>query len=144
MDSNLRRDIILDNYNNPYNKEEVNDKSYIYENSNNSSCIDNLNIWVKIEGDYIKDIKFTGEACAISTSSTSIMIKELIGKKVIDALKFIENFENMINKKEYDESVFNEAIVFNEIYKQQNRKTCATLPYEGIKRAILKYKNKEI
>lgn len=143
MDSNLRRDIILDNYTNPFNREEVNDKTYIYENSNNTSCIDNLNIWVKIENDYIKDIKFTGEACAISTASTSIMIKELIGKKVNDALNFIENFENMINEKEYDESIFNEAVVFNEIYKQQNRKTCATLPYIGIKKAITKYKNKE-
>ena len=138
MDNDLKRDIILDNYTNPYNREEINDESYLYENSNNASCIDNLNIWVKIDHDHIKDIKFTGEACAISTASTSIMIKELIGKTIEEALIFIDNFDNMINEKEYDESIFNEAIVFNEIYKQQNRKTCATLPYKGVKRAILR------
>ena len=70
MDNELKREIILDNYTNPYNKEEVNDETYLYENSNNASCIDNLNIWVKIENNRIKDIKFTGDACAISTAST--------------------------------------------------------------------------
>ena len=143
MDSNLRRDIILDNYNNPSNREEVKDKTYLYENSNNASCIDNINIWAKIDNGVIKDIKFTGEACAISTASTSIMTKELIGKTLDEALTFIDNFDNMINEKEYDENLFNEAIVFNEIYKQQNRKTCATLPYNAIKKILIKYKNKD-
>jgi len=136
MDSNLKREVILDNYTNPFNKEKMDDKTYIYENTNNSSCIDNIDLWIKIEEDTIKDIKFMGEACAISTASTSIMIKELIGKTTKEALNFIDNFINMVNEKEYDENLFNEAIVFDEIYKQQNRRTCATLPYVGIKKAI--------
>jgi len=140
MDKELKREVLYDNYSNPKNNEEVNDKSYIYENANNASCIDNINLYVKINDDVIEDIKFTGEACAISTASTSIMIKELIGNNIEDALTFINNFDNMVNEKEYDSSIFNEAIVFDEIYKQQNRKTCALLPYIGIKKAIEKYK----
>lgn len=141
MDNDLKRDIILDNYSNPSNRGRVDNKDYIYVNTNNSSCIDNIDLYILIEDEVIKDIKFEGEACAISTSSTSIMTKELIGKNVKDALTFIENFDNMINEKNYDENIFNEAIVFNEIYKQENRKTCATLPYKGIKEAIEKYLN---
>lgn len=136
MDENLKRDIILDNYTNPENKSRVEDESYIGVNSNNSSCIDNIDLWVKIEDGIIKDIKFDGEACAISTASTSIMTKEPAGKTIDEARKFIENFYNMINEEEYDENALNEALVFDTIYKQANRKTCATLPYKGIQDAI--------
>ncbi len=136
---NLRREIILDNYQNPANRETISDSSYIGVNTNNSSCIDNIDLWVKIEDDVIKDIKFNGEACAISTASTSIMTKELVGKNIEDAKKYIENFYNMIEERPYDEGLFEEAIAFDTIYKQANRKTCATLPYKGILDAIDKY-----
>lgn len=136
MDENLKRDIILDNYQNPENKRVIEDSRYIKVNTNNSSCIDNIDLWILIEQDIIKDIKFDGEACAISTASTSIMTKELIGKNISDAKKFIKNFYNMIEEEEYDTELLNEALCFDTIYKQANRKTCATLPYKGILDAL--------
>ena len=142
MDPNLRRDIILDNYYNPSNKEVVDDAKYIKVNSNNESCIDNIDLYLLIEDNVIKDIKFDGEACAISTASSSIMTKELIGKSLEEAEKYIVNFENMVNEVPYDKKLLNEGLVFDEIYKQANRKTCATLPYKGILKAIREYKNK--
>lgn len=141
MDPELRREIILDNYNAPANKGKGTTE-YIKVNTNNSSCIDNIDLWVLIDNDIIKDIKFDGEACAISTASTSIMTKELIGKSIDEAITFIESFECMIDEKEYDPEILNEANVFDEIYKQANRKTCATLPYKGILKALEEYKNK--
>lgn len=140
MDTITKREIILDNYSHPYNKNKDNVDSYIKVNSNNESCIDNIDLYIKIEDNMIKDIKFDGEACAISTSSTSIMIKNLIGKRINDAIKYIENFENMLNEKEYDENLLNEALVFDETYKQSSRKTCVTLPYTGIKKVLMQYK----
>lgn len=136
MDENLKREVILDNYTNPANKQKIEDSKYIAVNTNNSSCIDNIDLWVLVEDDTIKDIKFDGEACAISTSSTSIMTKELIGKTVKEARTFIENFYNMIEEKPYDEGLLNEALCYDTIYKQANRKTCATLPYKGILKAL--------
>ena len=141
MDPELKREIILDNYTNPENRGTVEDERYIKENTNNSSCIDNIDIWVLFDGDIIKDIKFNGEACAISTASTSIMTKELAGKTIKEAKRYIENFEAMVNEKPHDKSLMNEAIVFDEIYKQQNRKTCATLPYKGILKALERYES---
>lgn len=141
MEENLRRDIILDHYQNPKNKETIEDERYIKVNSNNESCIDNINLYLLIEDDTIKDIKFDGEACAISTSSTSIMITNLIGKTLKEAKQYIENFEAMVSESEYDEEILKEGIVYQEIYKQGNRKTCALLPYIGIKKAIMEYQN---
>lgn len=140
MDSNVKREIILDNYSHPFNKDTEATEGYIKVNSNNESCIDNIDLYIKFEDNMIKDIKFDGEACAISTASTSIMIKNMIGKSVDEVLNYIKNFEAMLNEEEYEDTDFGEAQVFDETYKQGNRKTCVTLPYIGIKRAIDDYK----
>ena len=133
MDSNMKRAIILDHYNNPINKGFIDDDTYIKTNVRNESCIDNIDLMLKIEGGIIRDIIFDGEACAISTSSTSIMISTLLNKTIPDAKKILYNFENMINELEYDKELLGEAIVYDEIYKQPNRKKCALLPWRGIK-----------
>ncbi len=139
MDEETKREIILENYMHPDNRRDGDQEGYLKENTNNESCIDNLNIYVKINNNTIEDIYFNGEACAISTSSVSIMIHNLIGKTIKEALDYIDNFEKMIEGKEYDESILNDAIVYNEIHKQNNRKNCAYLPYRGIKKILEKY-----
>ncbi|MBQ7140043.1 MAG: SUF system NifU family Fe-S cluster assembly protein [Bacilli bacterium] len=139
MDPNLRRTIILDNYQNPTNKGLIEDEGYIKLNTNNESCIDEFDFQIKIENNIIKDIRFDGEACAISTSSASIMIKTLIGKTIDEALNIINNYENMIDEKEYDSNILEEANVYDEIYKQPNRKKCALLSWSGLKSVLIKH-----
>ena len=136
MDAEVKREIILDNYSNPFHKETK--KDYLTANANNVSCIDNINIYVKLDGDKIVDAYFDGEACAISTASTSIMIKRIIGLGLEEAKDFIHNFDNMIYEKEYDKELMGEALAFDEICKQESRKTCATLPYRGLEKIISK------
>ena len=101
MEPEVRREIILDNYSNPFHKESKGE-DFKTANANNSSCIDNINIFIKFDGNIIKDAYFDGEACAISTASTSIMLKEIIGKTKEEALAIIDNFNNMINEQDYD------------------------------------------
>lgn len=141
MDENLRREIILDNYQNPTNRGLIDDDSYIKVNTNSESCIDNLDFMMKVEDNIIKDIKFDGEACAISTSATSIMIRSLIGKKVEDVKKILINYQNMINEKDYDKDLLGELNVYDEICKQPNRKNCALLPSVAINKILDKLDN---
>ena len=136
MDPILRREIMLDNYEHPMNRGLVEDSSYIKVNTNNESCIDNLDLMYKIEDGRLVDIRFDGEACAISTSATSIMIKSLIGKNKEEILELLVNYENMIDEKEYDSDILGELVVYNEIYRQPNRKKCALLPFESLKQII--------
>lgn len=139
MDNEFKKEIILDNYKFPFNKDGIDDLNYEKVNSNNASCIDDINLYVDIKDGIIRDIRFNGEACAISTASTSIMIKNIIGKSIKEAKIYINNFENMVNELEYNEELLNEGIAFDEIYKQQNRKNCVILPYTGIKKILDKY-----
>ena len=140
MDQNLRRSIILENYQNPVNRGLIEDNSYISVNTNNESCIDEINLMVKIQDGIIVDARFDGEACAICTSSTSVMINLILNKKVSDAIKIYENFNKMINEEEYDEELLLEANAYNDIYKQPNRKKCALLPWFGFEKVINIYK----
>lgn len=138
MDLETRREIILTHYQNPKNKGLIDDNTYIFQNMNNESCIDEVNIIAKIEDNIIKDIKFDGEACAICTSSSSIMTETLIGKTKEEALKIINNLYNMIEEKEYDENIIEQAIAYSDISKQPNRKKCVLLSWWGIEKLIKK------
>lgn len=133
MDSNMKRSIILDNYQDTSNRmipEDTHD--YIKINSNNVSCIDNIDIYVKLEGYKITDIKYYGEACVIAMSSSSILCKMLIGKTIEEAKKILDNYFRMIEEDEYDKEILGEAQVYDDIYKQPARKTCATLFARGM------------
>lgn len=136
MDSNLKRSIMLEHYQHPKNKGLIDDDSYLKSNTNNESCIDEINLMVKIENDIITDIRFDGDACAICTSSTSIMIDTLIGKTIQEAKAIYSNFENMVEENKYDKELLQQAIVYDDIYKQPNRKKCALLPWWGINKII--------
>lgn len=143
MDKNIRREIILDNYQNPMNRGLTNDDAYIHQNTNSDSCIDNIDMQLKVENGVIKDILFDGEACAICTSATSLLIKTLIGKTLSDAKNILTNYENMINEKEYDEKVLGELIVYDEIYMQPNRKMCALLPSNAVEKILEMIENED-
>lgn len=138
MDNNLKRTIILENFEKPFHKGLTNDESYTKGNKNSKTCIDNFDIQIKVNNNIIEDIRFDGEACAIATSSMSISISKLIGKTIDEALNIIENYEKMINEEEYDKDLIEELIVYEDIYKQPSRKKCATLGIEGIKELIEK------
>ena len=134
--------IILDNYQNPKNRGLIDDNTYKEINTNSESCIDQIDLQIKMQDGIIKDIRFDGEACAICTSSTSIMIKSLLNKNIKEAKEIISNFENMIEEKKYDEKILNEAVVYSDIAKQPNRKKCALLTWQGIKKLLEEELNK--
>lgn len=143
MDKELKRAIILDNYQNPYNMKEIEDDSYIKINTNNESCIDDLDIYFKEKGGFIVDAGFSGEACTISTSATSIMLKNLIGKSLKEVKDILINYQNMINEKEFDKDILKELIVYDEIYLQPNRKNCALLPSKAVERLLKRLENED-
>jgi nitrogen fixation NifU-like protein len=132
MDDKLKRDIILEHYQSPFHKGLVDNDNYIKVNGRNASCVDNIDVMVLLEDDVIIDARFDGDACAICTSAASIMIKTLIGKNITEAKDIVNNYNNMINEKEYDSSKLEELIVYDTVYKQPNRKNCALLPFRAV------------
>ena len=142
MDSNLKRSIILEHYQNPHGRGLIDDDTYLKTNMNNESCIDELNIMVKVEDNIIKDIKFDGEACALCISSASIMVDTLKGKTVEETENILQNFLNMAKEKEYDKDILEEAIVYDDVSKSPNREKCVLLSWWGIEKILNELKAK--
>ena len=69
------------------------------------------------------------------------MIKLLIGKTIPEVRELIKNYYNMVNEKEYNREILEEANCYEDIYKQKNRIGCATIPWKGIEKALDKYEN---
>lgn len=132
MDENIKRSFIIDNYKHPFNKEKLKGAQV---RAKSATCIDDISLQLTLESGIIRNAYFDGEACVISTSATSIILKNIIGKTIDEALKFLENYEAMINEEEYDADLLNDLIVFDNIYKQPNRKQCALISAG----AIIKY-----
>lgn len=138
MDALSRRNIMLENYQNPYHRGLVQKEGYLLFNTNNESCIDNLDIQYQIKDGVISDIRFDGEACAVSTSAASLMIKTFIGKTKNEVLDILTNYEKMLAGEEYDATKLGELIVYEDIGKQPNRKRCAYLPFESLRKVLQK------
>ncbi|MFI3284777.1 MAG: SUF system NifU family Fe-S cluster assembly protein [Erysipelotrichaceae bacterium] len=136
FDENIKREIILDHYQHPTHHGLCNREDYLRIHMASESCIDDIHVELKIENDVIVDGKFDGVACAISTSSTSIMLDLVIGKTCQQALEIINAYTLMVNGKEYDDELLEEANAFDTLHKQANRIKCGLIGIQGIQGLI--------
>lgn len=139
----MMREMIMDHYENPRNNEEANDPHYLSERMNSSSCIDDITVQVLLDGDVIKDVKWHGTACAISTAATSIMSELVIGKNMSEVGVLMNNYMKMLNGEEYDQEILGEAIAFQNTGRQPSRIGCATIGWRGLLQASSKEDSKE-
>ena len=124
-------DLIMEHSLNSYNKKKLDDADYC-ELGHNPNCGDEISIELKLDGDVIEDMAFTGHGCAISQASTSIMIDTLRGKTIEQAKEIIETFIEMIkreitNEKELEK--LEDAIAFRNIANMPARVKCALLAW---------------
>lgn len=131
-DPMVKRSIIMDHYENPRNKGLVDDDRYIKVNMNSESCIDDIDIQILVIDNIIKDFRFDGVGCTISTASTSILSELVIGETVAKAYEIINEYDKMIKEEEYDETLLLEAVVFKDVSKQANRIKCAMIGFNGL------------
>ena len=93
---------------------------------------DNIDIQVKLNGDVIEDMAFSGDGCAISQSSTSVMIDVLKGKTIKEAKEIIKTFIEMIKretKNEEELEKLEDAIAFRNISNMPARVKCVLLAW---------------
>lgn len=141
-DPAILRELIMDHYQYPHNHALKQDNTYQSVHMASDSCIDDITVQSKIENGVIDDICFDGVACTISTASTSMMTDLLKGKTVEEAKKIIAQYFNMIDAKEYDPDVLEEAVAMKNVYKQANRIKCATIGWKAIDQMIAESEEK--
>jgi len=83
----LDLEVLLDHYKDPRNFGHIEDPDIVHEEGN-PSCGDQIRIEIKLDGDRIEDIKFSGKGCAISQAAASMLTEELKGKPLEYAKHF--------------------------------------------------------
>ena len=140
LNPQMMRQIIMDHYENPqFKKSPQNLDGFEKIHMSSANCIDDINVYAKEDNGTIKECYWDGVACTISTSSTDIMCGLVIGKSMKEAKYIIEQYNNMIHEKEYDDSVLDEAIVFMNTSKQAARIKCATIGWDALDEIICKH-----
>jgi nitrogen fixation NifU-like protein len=90
----LYQEVILDHNKKPRNFGEVDGASHRAE-GHNPLCGDHLTLTLKLDGDEVGAIAFTGESCAICKASASMMTAAVKGKTRADAETLIREFRDM-------------------------------------------------
>lgn len=135
--TDVYNELIMEHSMNSYNKKKLQEADFS-EKGRNPNCGDEITLEIKLNGDIIEDMAFSGHGCAISQASTSIMIDTLRGKKIEEAKVIINNFISMIKREEVSEDELKkleDARAFQNVSNMPARVKCATLAWytlEGI------------
>ncbi len=135
MVHDLYQEIILDHSKRPRNHHAMDDANREADGYN-PLCGDKLKLFLRMDGDVVKDASFVGAGCAISTSSASLMTESIKGKTRAEALKLLEKFHELLTT---DVSVSNELgklVVFCGVRDYPARVKCATLAWHTLKNAL--------
>ena len=133
----IYNELIMEHSMNSYNKKSL-DHADFCEIGHNPNCGDEITLELKLNGNIIEDMAFSGHGCAISQASTSIMIDTLKGKTIEEAKKIIDTFIGMIKREITDEDELKkleDAIAFKNVSNMPARVKCALLAWhtlEGI------------
>ena len=91
----LYREQILEHYKQPRNwsppNPELEDPDLEFEDFN-PLCGDELKVQMRVEGDKIAEVRFSGHGCAISQASASMASEEVVGMPVDDLIKLDRDF----------------------------------------------------
>ena len=132
--NDIYNDLIMEHSMNSYNKKKLKCSDFC-KIGHNPNCGDEITLELKLNGDIIEDMAFSGHGCAISQSSTSIMIDTLKGKTIKEAKEIIKTFIDMIKRETNDEEELEkleDAIAFQNVSHMPARVKCALLAWHTI------------
>ncbi len=135
---NIYNDLIMEHSMNSYNKKKLENADF-EEVGHNPNCGDEITLELKLNGNVIEDMAFSGHGCAISQASTSIMIDTLKGKTIEEAKEIIKTFIAMIKREETDEEnlkKLEDAIAFKNVSNMPARVKCALLAWHTLENML--------
>lgn len=132
----LYREVILDHYRSPRNRGELTDATVVVE-LNNPVCGDEIKVYLSVEDDVVKDVRFGGRGCSISQSSASMMTEAVKGKSLAEALDMAQRFKAMMRGEiPADEADLGDLEALQGVSKFPVRIKCAVLSWEALRQGL--------
>lgn len=133
----LYQQVILDHNKNPRNYREMADAT-VHIEGYNPLCGDHYTIFLKLDGDKIADAAFTGNGCAISKASASVMSSSIKGKTKGEAETLFETFHRLVKGDPSGLSAdeLGRLAAFSGVSEFPARVKCATLAWHTMRSAL--------
>jgi len=140
--SNLRdlyQELVLDHSKAPRNFHALENASGDAQGFN-PLCGDQVHVWVQLEGDQVKDVSFTGNGCAISKASASMMTQAVKGKSKAETQALFTAFHRLVTGESArageDPEAMGKLAVFAGVSEFPVRVKCASLAWHTLKAAL--------
>jgi nitrogen fixation NifU-like protein len=132
----LYQQVILDHNKNPRNFREIPGASKT--EGYNPLCGDHYTIFLQLDGDTIKDVSFTGNGCAISKASASVMSATVKGKSRDEASRLFDVFHRLVtgDPSGVDAVELERLAAFSGVSEFPARVKCATLAWHTLNAAL--------
>lgn len=133
--SDLYREVILDHSRSPRNFRRLDPADRTAEGTN-PLCGDNLTLFLRLDGDRIREISFLGSGCAISKASASIMTEALQGRTTAEAQSLFDLVHQMLTTGQNTTDSLGKLAVFAGVHRFPARVKCAILPWHAALAAL--------
>jgi len=135
----LYQEIILDHGQDPRNFGECENHNKNAK-GHNPLCGDKVSVTLLVDqDDMIKDIKFSGEGCAISIASASLMTEKLKNKSLNEADRIFDDFTSLVKGKTEGLNILTEddsLYALKGVEAFPMRVKCATMAWHTYKSAV--------
>ena len=133
----LYQQVILDHNKNPRNFREMEDASSRVDGYN-PLCGDHYTVYLQLDGETIRDVAFTGNGCAISKASASVMSSTVKGKKRAEAQSLFDTFHKLVTGENagLSEAELGRLAAFSGVSEFPARVKCATLAWHTLRSAL--------
>lgn len=135
----LYQSVILDHNRKPRNFGPLDDASGSAEGKN-PLCGDQVEVAVRLDGDTLSAVKFTGSGCAISKASASLMTAAVTGKSRAEVDVLFERFHALVTGRLAEAEITKEAlgqlVVFSSVSRFPIRVKCASLAWHTLRAAL--------
>ena len=135
----LYQSVILDHSRKPRNFGELHGDDCVHVHGDNPSCGDEIDVYLKLSGGKIEDIKFNGQGCAISQASASMMTQKIKGKAHAEATAMAGVFRGIVTGKDRQqdkEDDLGELILLEGVQHFPQRVKCAMLSWRALEQAL--------
>jgi len=132
----LYKEVILDHYRAPRNKGQLDPHDVSLER-NNPLCGDEIELFLKLDGDTVEGIAFDGKGCSISQASASMMTEKIKGLSVKDATALAESIKAMMaGEQDGDPNTLGDLVSLKGVVKYPVRIKCALLGWNTLQEAL--------
>lgn len=130
----LYKEAILQHYKTPHNRGKL-DPYSVRKEGVNPSCGDELELFLRVDGDCIDAASFEGEGCAISQASASMMTDAIRGRSLDEARALTADFKAMLHGDPPSDAL-GDLVVLQGVSRLHARVKCATLAWVALEQAI--------